>query len=173
MAKFTAQEKIQYVKKYLDGTIGHKAIARTIGVAPSVFHSWIQQYQYRGENAFKKQYTTYSVDDKLEVLTYMNEHGTSPGETAAIFSIQSPSTVYQWMKLFDKQGVDAFIPKKKGRSPLKEEKPELSEQKNPESSEIEALQAEVERLRMELAYVKKLNALVQNKEKSPNKTKRR
>jgi hypothetical protein len=38
---------------------------------------------------------------------------------------------------------------------------------------VEALQAELERLRMENAYLKKLNALVQNKEKSPNKTKRK
>lgn len=40
-------------------------------------------------------------------------------------------------------------------------------------SSIEALQAENERLRMENVYLKKLNALVQNKEKSRNKTKRK
>jgi transposase len=38
---------------------------------------------------------------------------------------------------------------------------------------IESLQEELDRLRMENAYLKKLNALVQNKEKSPNKTKRK
>ncbi len=38
---------------------------------------------------------------------------------------------------------------------------------------VEALQAELERLRMENAYLKKLNALVQNKEKSPNKIRRK
>ena len=35
----------------------------------------------------------------------------------------------------------------------------------------EALQAEISRLRMENEYLKKLNALVQAKEKSPKKTK--
>ncbi len=38
---------------------------------------------------------------------------------------------------------------------------------------VEALQAELERLRMENAYLKKLNSLVQNKEKSPKQTKRK
>jgi len=41
----------------------------------------------------------------------------------------------------------------------------------PAEGSVEALQAELERLRMENAYLKKLNALVQNKEKSPNTTK--
>ncbi|WP_430008878.1 IS3 family transposase [Metabacillus idriensis] len=159
MAKFTAQEKIQSVKRYLDGTEGYKTIAKSIGVSHGVFHAWIQHYQYQGENAFKKQYTTYSVDDKLEVLTYMNEHGTSPCETAAIFSIHSPSTVYQWARLFDKHGVDALIPRKKGRSPMKKENSKLSEIKDPAPETIEALQAENERLRMELAYNKKVECL--------------
>ncbi|MBP1155201.1 hypothetical protein ACVLD2_000891 [Paenibacillus sp. PvR052] len=43
----------------------------------------------------------------------------------------------------------------------------------PAEGSAEALQAELERLRMENAYLKKLNALVQSKEKSPNKTKRK
>ncbi|MDQ0859135.1 transposase [Bacillus sp. V2I10] len=173
MAKFTEQEKVNAVKRYLNGIEGHKAIAKSIGVAHGVFHRWIQQYQYNGENAFKKRYTTYSLDDKLKVLTYMNEHGTSLSETAAIFKIQSPSTINRWKRLFDTQGVDGLIPREKGRSSMKKENPKVSEIKEPVTGSIEALQAENERLRMELAYVKKLNALVQNKEKSPNKTKRK
>ena len=46
-----------------------------------------------------------------------------------------------------------------------------SKKNKPAEGSIEALQTEIERLRMENAYLKKLNALVQNKEKSPNKTK--
>ena len=54
-------------------------------------------------------------------------------------------------------------------------KKEIKRQQNQHLAEgsIEALQAEIERLRMENAYLKKLNALVQNKEKLQNKTKRK
>lgn len=38
---------------------------------------------------------------------------------------------------------------------------------------LEALEARVQQLEMENEYLKKLNALVQNKEKSRNKTKRK
>lgn len=41
----------------------------------------------------------------------------------------------------------------------------------PIKGSIEELQVEVERLRMENAYLKKLDALVQNKEQLQNKTK--
>ncbi|MDQ0273448.1 hypothetical protein J2S17_005380 [Cytobacillus purgationiresistens] len=40
-----------------------------------------------------------------------------------------------------------------------------------EEEKLGELQAELERLRMENAYLKKVNALVQNKEKSPKGTK--
>ncbi len=77
---------------------------------------------------------------KLDVLNYMDEQGTSIRETAAIFNIPAPSTLFQWKKLL-------------------------------ETKRIEALPAENERFRMENAYLKKLNALVQNKEKLRNKIK--
>ncbi|PHA02319.1 transposase [Bacillus pseudomycoides] len=49
-------------------------------------------------------------------------------------------------------------------------KPEKNQQV--EGSE-EVLKVEIERLRMENAYLKKLHALIQEKEKSQNKTKRK
>lgn len=48
-----------------------------------------------------------------------------------------------------------------------------TKKQEPAEGSVEALKAEIERLRMENAYLKKLNALVQNKEKSPNKTNRK
>lgn len=172
MARFTAEEKIQAVKRYINGTEGHKTIAKDIGVSHGVFFHWIQQYQHHREQAFEKRYTTYTVEDKLEVLQYMIENGTSVRETAAIFNIPTHSSLLMWHKQFELEGVDALKPKKKGRPSMKKDN-KKNTQKQPEEGTVESLQAEVERLRMENAYLKKLNALVQNKEKSPNKTKRK
>lgn len=101
----------------------------------------------------------------------MAHSGTSLMDTAATFMLPAFSMVYKWKKKFEEGGLDALEPKKKGRPSMSKEKLSKSTKQTPAEGSVEALKAEVERLRMENAYLKKLNALVQNKEKSPNKTK--
>lgn len=170
MAKFSSKVKIQAVRRYLNGNDGGKTIAKSIGVHHSIFHQWIKLYEIFGEAAFEKRYTSYSAQFKLDVLNYMNEHGTSIRETAAIFNIPSPETLRNWKVAMETEGFDALQSKKKGRPSMKKNQ-KTPKTQTPAEGSIEALQIEVERLRMENAYLKKLNALVQNKEKSPNKTK--
>jgi transposase len=169
MARFTSDEKLQAVKRYLSGNEGYKTVAQSIGVHPSVLLNWIKQYEFTGEAAFGKPYTTYTLKYKLDVLNYMNDQGTSFRETAAIFNISSHETLRKWKLAFETGGQDALKPMKKGRPTMNKN----SKKPIPAEGSVEALQAELERLRMENAYLKKLNALVQNKEKSPNKTKRK
>ncbi len=171
MAKFSPEEKIQAVRQYLNGNEGIKTIAKSIGVHPSALHQWIKQYKIFGEDAFEKRYTSYPAQFKLDVLNYMNEHGTSIRETAAIFNIPSYETLRQWKVAYETEGYDALQSTKKGRPSMKNKNSNTKKNQAPVPESIEALQAENERLRMEVAYLKKLNALVQNKEKSPNKTK--
>ncbi|MGY3314459.1 transposase-like protein [Peribacillus simplex] len=113
----------------------------------------------------------HTLPRKLDVLNYMNEHGTFIRKTAAIFNIPSYETLRKWKVAYETEGFDALQSKKKGRPSMKNKNNKTSNTQVPDEGSIEALQAENERLRMENAYLKKLNALVQNKEKSPNKTK--
>lgn len=164
MTKFSPKEKVQAVRRYLEGNEGHKKIAKALGISRGVFHNWIKLYEHSGESAFEKRYTSYSAEFKLDVLNYRNENGTSVGETAAIFNMPSPSIILRWQSAFDLGGFDALQPKKKGRPSMKKES--KKKQQPEEEGSTEALLAEIEYLRMENAYLKKLNALVQEERKS-------
>lgn len=169
MSKFTAKDKLSAVLRYLYGKETHAAIAESIGTHKSMVGVWVMQYEKHGAEAFITSYTRHPTQFKLDVLNYMKNHGTSPNETAAIFQISSPRLIRKWRSEFQSQGIDALIPKKKGRPAMKKE----NKKATPMEGSVEALQAEVERLRMENAYLKKLNALVQNKEKLQSKTRRK
>ena len=171
MTKFTFEDKLNAVSRYLNGAESYQTIGDSIGAGTLTIRKWVNLYQYHGVEALVKSYTVHTVEFKLNVLNYMNEYGTSPVKTAAIFNIPSPSTVARWKKEMDTGGIDALQPKKKGRPSMSKDNQKQTKKHVPAEGSVEALQAEVERLRMENAYLKKLNALVQNKEKSPNKTK--
>ena len=170
MAKYSAEEKLKAVLRYLEGKESSIEIARSIGTDHAAIIKWTKQYKYNGAEAFIKRYTNYSAQFKLDVLNHMIEYGTSLNETAAIFGIAAPSTILQWRKQLETQGFDALQSKEKGRPSMKKETNKQSKIAPVEGSP-EALQAEINRLRMENEYLKKLNALVQAKEKSPKKTK--
>lgn len=94
-------------------------IAENVGVYRSVLQNWIKQYQFNGEKAFEKRYTSYTTQYKLDVLNYMNENGTSIRETAAIFNIPGTSTIAQWKRNLETQGIDGLQPRKRGVLPRK------------------------------------------------------
>jgi transposase len=171
LAKFTAAEKIIAVKRYLEGHTGYQTLAQEIGVHVSKLQYWVKKYQYHGEAAFLKTYTNYTPEYKLDVINYMNEHGTSIIETAARFNLSSESILWKWQNTLSTQGWMALEPKERGRPTMKKDLQKPTNKTAPTEGSVEALQAELEFLRMENAYLKKLNALVQSKGKSPKNPK--
>jgi len=121
MPIFTAEEKMNAVLKYLNGTEGYRNLASRLGIEPKAFHYWIKKYQYHGEFAFTTTYTSFPVEFKLDVLKYMNDQGTSIRETAAIFNLSTPTTLLSWKKRIDMEGLDALDLKKKGRPSMKKD----------------------------------------------------
>lgn len=170
MGKFTAKEKIEAVQRYLTGTEGYRNLAIQLGVEPKTLHYWIKRFEYHGEKAFDNTYATYDKAFKIDVLKFMNDQGTSIRETAAIFNLSAPAVLLTWVKKMNVGGLDALESKKKGRPSMKKDSSKQPKQVPVEGS-VEALEARIKQLEMENEYLKKLNALVQNKEKSPRKTK--
>lgn len=166
MAKITLNQKLIAIQKYLDGKESFSSIGKSIGVRKKIVQTWVAFYKEYGVDGLTSTYTKYSIEFKMDVLKYMSETGASCLETAVKFRIPSPSSIEVWRKKLEEHGIDALNPKKKGRPPMKKQK------KNtyiPGSQG--ALQAENERLRAENAYLKKLHALIQEKEKLQTKSK--
>jgi len=170
MTKFTNTHKLEAVARYQTQSESVIEIAKSMGVNYEVVRMWIKQFEYHGISAFEKSYTSYTMQFKMDVLNYMNENDVSPNEAAVIFNISSPGLIRKWRLQLATVGVDAFVPKIKGRPSMKKETNKKPKQ-TPVEGSPEALQAEINRLRMENEYLKKLNALVQAKETSPKKTK--
>ena len=170
MTKYTNEQKLGAVIRYQNSSESINEIAKRIGTSKSVVYNWIEQFKYHGLAAFEKSYTSYTAEFKINVLNYMNENGVSSNEAAVIFKIPSPRLVRKWRKQLEIDGYDALISKKKGRPSMKKETNIQPKHTLVEGS-TEALQARIKQLEMENEYLKKLNALVQAKEKSPKKTK--
>lgn len=168
MAKFSVEDKLHAVQAYLSGKESYQEIGTRIGIDRKSIVKWVALYKTHGMDGLIKRYTEYTPAFKMDVLNFMSQSGTSLLDTAAIYNIPAPSTISQWKRVLEEKGVDALTKIKKGRPSMKNEK-----KPSPPEGSTEALQAEIERLRMENAYLKKLNALVQSKEKSRNKTKRK
>ncbi|MGG2937524.1 transposase, partial [Bacillus pacificus] len=115
MAKFTADEKIQIVLRYLNGNESYREIGKEIGISNTIILNWVNQYKQNGVEAFLKRCTNYTQQFKLDVLNFMIENGMSLFETAAIFNIPAPSTISVWKKQFETQGIDALQSTQKGR----------------------------------------------------------
>ncbi|MFJ5761963.1 helix-turn-helix domain-containing protein [Neobacillus sp. NPDC093182] len=179
MAKFSTEDKFAAVQCYLQGNDSYRTIGASIGAHSSLVKTWVKQYEKNGVEAFQKSYTSLSTEFKLNVLKYMNDYGTSPNETGAIFKIADPSTIRKWRRQLEEHGIDALKSKKKGRPSMKKDTTKTETQKPktnqpiPGQESVEALQSKVERLEMEIAYLKKLNALVQMQEKLQTKSKRK
>jgi transposase-like protein len=174
MAQITSEQKLEAVNRYKNGGESLNSIAKSLKISNTeTIDFWIKKYHLHGAEAFRKSYTTLTLEDKLNILNYMNENGLSTLETAVQFNLSSPGVIRKWRISLRDSGVDALIPKKKGRPKVKKDDQKQSKNKALVEGSLEALQAENERLRMENAYLKKLNALVQEKEALQRKTKRK
>lgn len=163
---YSAELKLEIVQRYLQGGISLKALAEEYHVGKSDIQKWKAAYAEHGTEGLTTTNGTYSGDFKVSVVEYMHNTGTSLRQTAAHFNIPSMHTVSCWERIYYEEGKEALYEERRGRaSKMGTRKPKDQVNKN------EDLLAEVQRLRMENEYLKKLNALIQEREKSNKPTK--
>ena len=174
MANYDESFKLKVVQAYVPGLKGYKTLAHEHGVTPSEVRRWVSSYQLHGlAGLSKKKRTSYSAEFKLAVLQRMWQEELSARQTVALFDIRrGTSVISTWARQYDEGGLQALAPQPRRRSkkmPLSHiPKPAESEE---DTSVVDArshaqLLKEVKYLRAEVAYLKKLDALVQAKKQA-------
>lgn len=177
MAKYSEEFKLMVVREYKEGTLGLKLLAKKHGVkAFSQVKRWIGVYEKFGEEGLKRNNhkETYSVQFKLDVLSFMKRTGSSEIETALHFGLTNPPMISSWKKSFLEGGTEA-LDRPKGRPAMSDK---AKNRKNKPTNEKEMtyeqrLERENELLRLEVEYLKKLRAFQMDPEGYLEKHKQR
>ena len=173
MKRFSESQKLKAVQVYLQGKESYRSIGDKIGVDAKSIRKWVALFEQHGLDGLKSRpsCTMYSKMFKLEVLEYIFDTGSSYFEAAARFNISSPYTVSRWIGQLEKGTINTPVSNSEECLSVKKSNQKTDKRQIFDKDSLGDLQNEVEFLRMENAYLKKLNALVQNKDKSLNKTK--
>lgn len=168
MTKYNEQFKLDVVQQYLVGNAGYKWIGKLRGLDYSMIKRWVSLYRLHGVAGLAKKVKAgqYNAKFRLTVLQHMWDNELSYGQVAAVFNIRSPGCIGHWERCYHSGGIDALIPRVRGR-PKKmpdSQAPKPSLPADDETRTREELLAEVNHLRMEVAYLKKLRALVQSQQ---------
>jgi len=167
MTKYSAETKMAVGQYYLEGKDSYKGTANRFGVNQTDVIKWVAAYKNHGTEGLTVKNGSYTGEFKLHVIKYMQAHGLSARSTAAKFNIPGFTTVCKWERIYLEEGTDALFRNNRGRS----KKMNLKKKSKLNKQSTEDLIAEVQRIRMENEYLKKLNALIQEKERSATKIK--
>ena len=100
--KYSAEEKIYAVKKYLSGVASQGRIADELGITKTSFQKWLMKYESMGEEAFIRAGNKhYSMELKENAVSdYLNGKG-SLMDICKKYQIHSPKQLRCWIKKYN------------------------------------------------------------------------
>ena len=165
MSKYSRYFKVNVINTYLSRQDSQRQVANAFGICPRQLRDWLSIYDRYGAVALapSQQHRDYSTDFKLAVLNYKHQHQASSTEVALHFQIPSSSTIWTWEQRYNQGGATALA-NRPGRPAMKKPKkptdPQIANKPWAELTPKELLR-EIEYLQAENAYLKKLDALIQ------------
>ena len=179
--KLSEEDKREIIRLNRKEGIPKKNLARMYNIGYARIKDIFSRFNLHGEEALVKgKNRKYSPEFKMKIVKQYLE-GESINSLAIANNIQW-SMIYNWIKRYEKDGYNGLINKKKGRQPkMKEDKDKISKTVNQAADEgkgdsadkakIKLLEKKNRELEAEVAYLKKLNALVQERKKRESKKK--
>lgn len=132
-AKYSAEEKINAVRDYLDGKESMSSIARRLEIAFQSFKQWVKNYEAMGTDAFStRQNKCYSKTEKEQAIAaYLAGEG-SLMDICKKYKILSTRQLRSWIKKYNgheelkASGTGGTVIMTKGRKTTFEERVEIA-----------------------------------------------
>lgn len=154
MTKYNQSFKQQVIDFYLQHGKNRSLTHQHCQLAESTLKRWIKQYHHNGIKGLsildKKR--SYSLEFKLSVIQAVKNGHFSAEDACLYFGIANSGGISQWLQVFDKQSINALLPKPKGRPSMKPKYPKMPP--SPKTEE-ERLRYRILELEAEVAVLKK------------------
>ena len=163
MSKLTIKDKIEIYERRKKGeTIS--SLTKSFKVRGSNIRYLITLIKKHGYDILRKDKNrTYSKDFKLQIINRILISHESINSVALDIGLVSSGILHNWLSKFKENGYNV-IEKKKGRKPKSMTKPKKNNKTLSEKEKIKQLEDEILYLKTENEYLKKLRALVQERE---------
>lgn len=162
--KYDEWFKLQVVQQCLREDTSLREVARQHCLDHSMVRQWRESYREHGALGLRKKHSHYSAEFKLAVLERMWRDGLSQRQAQALFDVREGGAIGRWERQYHSGGLNALAPKRKGRRPMARKPPSPPPVDPPDDERThEELLEELAYLRAENAYLKKLDALIQEK----------
>lgn len=171
MTKYKASTKKQLVELVTKKNYSIGNAAKELGISRSLAGRWIQMYEHHGYEGLVVKSGSYTGKFKIDAVEYMHANNLSIREASAMFGIPDHSTLLNWERTYYEKGAEGLLKDNRGR-PRKNMNKKAKGTKIPKETKEDLIE-EVQRLRAENAYLKKLQALIQEEEELERKRKRK
>lgn len=170
MTKYSEKVRLSAVEAYFAGFGGLKATADAHNVGVHSLRAWVAAYQTHGVAGIQsKAKKAYDAKFKLHVLERIRTDGLSYRQAGALFGVRRFDQIGAWERAFQDKGLAGLEPWH-GQTMKKKVKPPGPEVPGDEDHRSrQELLREIQQLQMENAYLKKVDALVQERSRSARK----
>ena len=156
--KYNYEQKLKAVLAVIENYQTFRSAAAEIGTDKESVRRWVGLYKQFGTEGLLIKKRDFSLEFKLSIIRYMQENRLSFFKTAIEFGITNDSVLRKWYRIYNEHGVLGLMSKNLYRNNgMRSGKP------NQDEKTREELLKELEYLRAENAYLKKLQALVQER----------
>jgi transposase len=162
MKKYQTEFKLEIVKRFLAGEGGAKLLSRQWAVPEEKIRTWVSHYRLHGMDGLRPKRSAYSDEFKLNVLSHQDRERLSSRQIAAVYNIRNPNQVVVWRRKFAPCVAKTPESTNHGHPAMKPER-RCPAPPGTLTADPQALLEENQRLRAEVAYLKKLQALIRAK----------